>query len=112
MPVPLVGAAIGVAARVIAKKLATRTVGGITGSGAKQVNSVYRNIGEPKSAVKVVEQGGRLNQSRVNQGSLMKTTDAKTGAAAKKAAKKTGAVDGPNPWQKPIKISTNPMRGK
>jgi hypothetical protein len=49
MPVPLVGAAIGVAARAVGKKLASRAVGGITGSGAKQVSSMYRNTGVSKA---------------------------------------------------------------
>jgi hypothetical protein len=57
MPVPLVGAAAAAAARAIAKKLATRNVGGITGKGSKNVNPVYKNVGEPKSAVKVKPQG-------------------------------------------------------
>jgi hypothetical protein len=47
MPVPLIGAgaaaaAIGTAARVATKKLASRAVGGIAGIGAKTVNPVYR----------------------------------------------------------------------
>ena len=108
MPVPLVGLAVGAAARIAAKKLAPRVVGGITGAGGKNVNPVYNT--PVFSSVKVVAPGGRLNQSRVNQGSLMKTTDAKTGAAAKKAAKRIGAVNKPNPWVKPIKINTNPTR--
>ena len=37
--------AAGIAARAIAKKLATRAAGGITGAGAKSVNSVYKNTG-------------------------------------------------------------------
>ena len=42
MALPLIAA--GIAARVVAKKLATRAVGGITGAGAKQVTPVYRNM--------------------------------------------------------------------
>lgn len=33
---------------------AVRVVGGIMGKGSKNVNPVYKNVGEPKSAVKVV----------------------------------------------------------
>ncbi len=42
MALPLIAA--GIAARAVAKKLASRAVGGITGSGAKQVNPVYKNM--------------------------------------------------------------------
>jgi len=41
MALPMIAA--GIAARAVAKKLATRAVGGITGAGAKQVAPVYRN---------------------------------------------------------------------
>ena len=44
MPAPIVGAAAIAAARLIAKKIATRTAGGITGTGAKNVNPVYKQI--------------------------------------------------------------------
>ena len=46
MALPLIAA--GIAARAVAKKLATRAAGGITGAGAKQVNPVYRNTGSVK----------------------------------------------------------------
>ena len=36
--------AAGIVARAVAKKLASRAAGGITGAGAKQVNPVYRNM--------------------------------------------------------------------
>ena len=42
MALPMIAA--GIAARAVAKKLATRAAGGITGKGAKQVNPVYRNM--------------------------------------------------------------------
>jgi hypothetical protein len=53
MALPLIAA--GVAARAVAKKLATRAAGGITGKGAKQVNPVYRNQTDQiqKNSVKV-----------------------------------------------------------
>ena len=44
--------AAGIAARAVAKKLASRAAGGITGSGAKSVNKVYKNMGATKSEVK------------------------------------------------------------
>jgi hypothetical protein len=49
MALPMIAA--GIAARLVAKKLASRAAGGIVGAGAKSVNPVYRNIG---SSVKVV----------------------------------------------------------
>lgn len=42
MALPMIAA--GIAARAVAKKLATRAAGGITGKGAKQVNPMYRNM--------------------------------------------------------------------
>jgi hypothetical protein len=42
MALPLIAA--GIAARAVAKKLATRAVGGITGTGAKFVGTEYRNM--------------------------------------------------------------------
>jgi hypothetical protein len=49
MPAP------GVVAAGIA---AARAIGGILGKGSKNVNPVYKNIGEPKSAVKVIKKPG------------------------------------------------------
>ena len=46
MAIPLIAA--GVAARAVAKKLATSAAGGITGKGAKNVNPVYKNTGTVK----------------------------------------------------------------
>ena len=46
MALPLIAA--GIAARAVAKKLATRAAGGIVGAGAKQVNPVYRNSSSVK----------------------------------------------------------------
>lgn len=45
MPAPLIGAAAAAAARLVAKKLAQRTTGGIVGAGSKSVNPVYQNTG-------------------------------------------------------------------
>ena len=58
MPAPLVAAAAAAAARMIAKKVAQRAVGGITGKGAKNVNPVYREMGT--GSVKVIEPGSKL----------------------------------------------------
>ena len=46
---------------------AARVVGGIMGKGGKNVNPVYKNVVEPKSAVKVKPQGLRgMNQEAVD----------------------------------------------
>jgi hypothetical protein len=44
MPAPIIGAAAAAAARLVAKKIASRAVGGITGTGAKNVNPVYKEM--------------------------------------------------------------------
>jgi hypothetical protein len=49
--------AAGIAARAVAKKLATRAAGGITGKGAKQVNPMYRNTGVSKAEAKANARG-------------------------------------------------------
>ena len=55
--------AAGIAARAVAKKIATRAVGGITGKGAKAVNPVYRNTTDAiqKNSVKVVKSQAQIN---------------------------------------------------
>ena len=50
MALPLIAA--GIAARAVAKKLATRVVGGITGSGARNVAPINREMGT--GSVKVI----------------------------------------------------------
>jgi hypothetical protein len=55
MALPMIAA--GIAARAVAKKLASRAAGGITGKGAKQVNPVYRNTGVSKAEAKANARG-------------------------------------------------------
>ena len=50
MALPIIAA--GIAARAVAKKIATRVAGGITGAGAKNVAPINRNMGT--GSVKVV----------------------------------------------------------
>lgn len=46
---------------------AVRAVGGIIGKGGKNVNPVYKNVVEPKSAVKVKPQGLKgMHQTNVD----------------------------------------------
>jgi hypothetical protein len=56
------------------------------------------------SRIKVVKMGAG-NAAKFNQGSLMRTTDAATGAAARKGAARLG-VTGKKGVQKPISINT------
>ena len=55
MAIPLIGVAAAMAARVVAKKLATRAVAGITGAGAKNVAPINREMGT--GSVKVISRG-------------------------------------------------------
>jgi hypothetical protein len=41
MALPYIAAGIGIAAKTVAKKLATRTTSGIVGTGGKSVNPIY-----------------------------------------------------------------------
>ena len=65
--------AAGIAARAIAKKIATRAVGGITGKGAKAVNPVYKNVRATtdaiqKNSVKLVKTQAQINAEGIAKG--------------------------------------------
>ena len=116
MALPLIAA--GIAARAVATKLATRAVGGIVGAGAKTVAPIYKNIGT--GSVKVVKPADKNIASRfqkeVNQKSTNETANYKSGSNATKQAKyqervnsEVNKVFGKD---KPLKINSNPMRGK
>jgi hypothetical protein len=65
--------AAGIAARAVAKKIATRAVGGITGKGAKTVNPVYQNMRATtdaiqKNSVKVAKSQAQINAEGVAKG--------------------------------------------
>jgi hypothetical protein len=69
MALPMIAA--GIAARAVAKKLASRAAGGITGTGAKSVNPVYKNIGsnvKVKPAAKPI--GNPLNEAKAMESML------------------------------------------
>ena len=70
MALPLIAA--GIAARAVAKKLATRAAGGIVGAGSKNVNPVYRNTGSVKTVPSV-----SLSQNRAKVTNEYKTDIAK-----------------------------------
>ena len=101
MAIPLIGAAAMAAGRAVAKKLATRAVGGITGAGAKQVTPVYRNIEtgnvkivlpsriEAKEFSKFIGEkvSPKEYQQIQNKGATKMAKDTKSGAIAKAMAK-------------------------
>jgi hypothetical protein len=99
MPVPLVGVAVAAAARLAAKKLAQEAAKKAAAkAAAKKTAQIASN------SVKPVKAGSAYAKS-FNQGSLMKTTDAATGAAARKGAARLG-VTGTKGVQPPVKINS------
>ena len=114
MPLPLIAA--GIAARAVAKKLASRAAGGITGAGAKQVNPVYRNTG----SVKVIPQSSisKTRAENVTAYNTSRVKDAKSGIAAKRAAKNAEQMNElkiyslTKPPLKTVKINSNPTRAR
>ncbi len=91
MPAPLIGLIVGGAARAVAKKAAT--------TAAKKASEKIAS-----NSVKVVASNSSRRTS-FNQGSLMRTTDAATGAAARKGAARLG-VTGKKGVQPPVKINS------
>ena len=86
MAIPLIGAAAAMAARVVAKKLATRAVGGITGAGAKQVTPVYRNM--ETGSVKVVPANkSNPTNEKLNSSENVRLKTIKSGDLAKGQAR-------------------------
>ena len=131
MALPLIAA--GIAARAVAKKLATRAAGGITGAGAKQVNPVYRNspvskmMGDPSGvkrnqsgSVKVIPQSSisKTRAENVTAYNTSRVKDAKSGKAAKRAAKNVEQMNElkiyslTKPPLKTVKINSNPTRSR
>ena len=113
MALPLIAA--GIAARAVAKKLATRAVGGITGAGAKQVAPVYREMGT--GSVKTFSGGTKYQADTVNKMRTEFVNDRKSGATAKKSAAMVersnlqGILSGKTGDPKIIKINSN-MRAR
>ena len=110
MALPLIAA--GIAARAVAKKLATRAAGGIVGAGAKSVAPVYKNIGT--GSVKVTTPKGPNSVANFNTSSTSRVKDFKSGAEARrqKYMAEPDSARGAVSTAKKIKINSNPMRGK
>jgi hypothetical protein len=111
MVAPLVGIAIGAAARAVAKKAAGKAVKkAVTKKAAKAAKGLKKSDDKlmteviQSRSVRPVKSDAR-NADVYNKGSLMRTTDAATGAAAKKGAARLG-VTGKKGVQPPVKISS------
>ena len=107
MALPLIAA--GIAARAVAKKLATRAAGGITGAGAKQVTPAYREMGT--NSVRVIpakpkSESNIFNVQNINTYNTTKIKDIKSGAAAKRAASYVRSLD-KLPKKPTVKINSN-----
>ena len=102
MALPMIAASI--AARAIAKKLATRAVGGITGAGAKNVAPVYREMGT--GSVKTFPGGTKYQSDMVNKMRTEFVNDRKSGVTAKKSATIVEKVNREIPKKPTIKIKS------
>jgi hypothetical protein len=99
MPLPLVGVAVAAAARIAAKKLAQEAAKKAAQQAIKKKTAQIAS-----NSVKTAKLGPAFAAAR-NQGNLMKTTDAATGAAARKGAAQLG-VTGKKGVQPPVKINS------
>ena len=122
MALPIIAA--GIAARAVAKKLATRAVGGITGTGAKSVDSVYRNspvsrrMGDPKGvntnqsgSIKTFPGNTKYSADIINRMRTELLNDKKSGVTAKNSAAMVEKVNRSIPKKPTVKINSNPKRG-
>ena len=107
MAIPLIAA--GIVAKAVAKKLATRAAGGITGAGAKQVNPVYRNQTNQiqKNSVKVKQ----TEKQREDSIRAEYDADMKSYYNQQSQQMRDNMTSGEN-FSRVKKINTNPMRGK
>lgn len=109
MALPLIAA--GIAAKTVAKKLATRAVGGITGAGAKQVSPVNREMGT--SSVTKIPKITKFQQDTVNSMRTSVANERKSGGFAKNSATQMQAFNKTLGPKKPtVKINSNPTRSR
>jgi membrane-bound lytic murein transglycosylase B len=119
MALPMIAA--GIAARAVAKKLASRAAGGITGAGAKQVAPVYREMGtgnvkvltNVKAEAKELGISKKTYQKTANALSADMVKSTKSGQAAKEVAalRQVRNVFGNVPKSPTVKINSN-MRAR
>ena len=115
MALPLIAA--GIAARAVAKKLATRAVGGITGTGAKSVGTEYRNmntgnvkvIKNVKAEAKNLGISKKVYQKTANDFSTDMVKSTKSGQSAKEvsALRQVQNIFGNIPKKPTVKINSN-----
>jgi hypothetical protein len=120
MALPIIIA--GAAARAVAKKLATRAVGGIMGAGAKQVAPAYRNMntGNVKVLTNVKAQAKDLGiskkvyQKTANDFMTDMVKSTKSGQSAKEVAalRQVENIFGKVPKKPTVKIKSNPTRNR
>ena len=134
MAIPMIAA--GIAARAIAKKLATRAAGGITGAGAKSVGSVYKEQGFSNAVLSrpaytptnsfgsnsVKVKPAQSTDPKINQGLAKMQRDAankmaanrKSGGEARlqKYMTEPDSARGAVSTAKKIKINSNPTRAR
>jgi len=108
MALPMIAA--GIAARAIAKKLATRAVGGIVGAGAKTVAPVYREMGT--GSVKTFSGGTKYQSDMVNKIRTGFVNDRKSGVTAKKSAAIVEKVNREIPKKPTVKINSGNTRAR
>jgi hypothetical protein len=106
MALPLIAA--GVAARAVAKKLATRAAGGITGKGAKNVNPVYKNMDKQ---VTPLSKSVKINSNPNKTPAKGKRNPTQTKLDREERMDPVYDKYG-YPSKKTVKINSNPMRGK
>ena len=106
MAIPLIAA--GVAARAVAKKLATRAAGGITGKGAKNVNPVYKNMDKQ---VTPLSKSVKINSNPNKTPAKGKRNPTQTKLDREERMDPVYDKYG-YPSKKTVKINSNPMRGK
>jgi hypothetical protein len=104
MALPIIAA--GIAARAVAKKLASRAAGGITGAGAKQVNPMYRNMDKQ---VTPLSKSVKIKYNKQAMENSIKDNQLKT---TRPNMSPSRPVVSPPGSGKAIKINSNPMRGK
>jgi hypothetical protein len=108
MALPLIAA--GIAARAVAKKLATRAAGGITGAGAKQVAPVYREMGA--GSVKVVPSSTKTRREVVNEMSTSIAKKRKSGEQAKSIKDSIEPIYNTYKKSPTVKVNSNPTRSR
>jgi hypothetical protein len=104
MALPMIAA--GIAARAVAKKLATRAAGGITGKGAKSVNPVYKMMDKQ---VTPLSKSVKIKYNKQTIENSIKDRQLKTKRPDMSPSRPVVSPPGSG---RAIKINSNPMRGK